>query len=170
MVEEKPSQNLTPNIDDDDSWHRPRFSTKLTSFFRSKSVLKEELKEKAKEGGKNATMSEYDEIDKKQTATLSNIKVQAKRAPYHSHVDTRFPSSDSPVIANFDSGHITIGAGVAIFHLATSRVIICRHSLKNFWFLPKGRRDASEDTSSGAEREGYEEVISHSTNEVHYPC
>lgn len=167
MVEEKPSRNSTPNADGD-SWYKPRFSTKLTSFFRSKSVLNEELKKKAK-GGKNATMSKSDDIDKEQKATLSN-KVQAKRAPYHSHVDTRFPSSDSPVIANFDSDHITIGAGVAIFHLATSRVIICRHSLKNFWFLPKGRRDASEDTSSGAEREGYEEVISHSTNEVHYLC
>ena len=68
------------------------------------------------------------------------------------------PSSDLPVKANFDSSHLTIGAGVAIFQLASSCVIVCRHSVKNYWFLPKGRRDAGEDTASGAEREGFEEV------------
>lgn len=68
------------------------------------------------------------------------------------------PSSDPPVNANFDSSHLTIGAGVAIFHLASSRVIVCRHSIEKYWFLPKGRRDAGEDTARGAEREGFEEV------------
>ena len=68
--------------------------------------------------------------------------------------------SSAPVKATFDSNHLTIGAGVAIFHLASSCVILCRHSLKNYWFLPKGRRDAGEDTARGAEREGFEEVDS----------
>lgn len=68
------------------------------------------------------------------------------------------PSSHLPVIANFDSTHLVIGAGVAIFHLATSRVVVCYHSRHGYWFLPKGRRDAGEDTDTGAEREGYEEV------------
>ncbi|KAI9876353.1 MAG: hypothetical protein M1830_006682 [Pleopsidium flavum] len=67
------------------------------------------------------------------------------------------PPSDRPVIANFDSSHLTIGAGVAIFHLASSRVVLCWHSTKEYWFLPKGRRDASEDTGAAAEREGFEE-------------
>lgn len=68
------------------------------------------------------------------------------------------PTSDRPVIANFDSSHLTVGAGVAIFHLASSRVVLCWHSTEKHWFLPKGRRDASEDTGAGAEREGFEEV------------
>jgi len=68
------------------------------------------------------------------------------------------PTSGRPVIANFDSSHLTVGAGVAIFHLASSRVVLCWHSTEKHWFLPKGRRDASEDTGAGAEREGFEEV------------
>lgn len=68
------------------------------------------------------------------------------------------PLSDPPIKANFDSSHLTIGAGVAIFHIASSCVIVCRHSAKKYWFLPKGRRDAGEDTARGAEREGFEEV------------
>ncbi|KAL8682327.1 MAG: hypothetical protein Q9186_001603 [Xanthomendoza sp. 1 TL-2023] len=67
------------------------------------------------------------------------------------------PASNLPIIANFDSAHITIGAGVAIFHLATSRVVVCYHSTEKFWFLPKGRRDAGENSGVGAEREGFEE-------------
>ncbi|KAL8837093.1 MAG: hypothetical protein Q9170_002650 [Blastenia crenularia] len=67
------------------------------------------------------------------------------------------PSSNLPVIANFDSAHLTVGAGVAIFHVATARVVVCYHSVEKYWFLPKGRRDASEDSATGAEREGYEE-------------
>ncbi|KAK3174055.1 hypothetical protein OEA41_001299 [Lepraria neglecta] len=65
--------------------------------------------------------------------------------------------SDPPIIGNWDSAHTTIGAGVAIFHLASSRIVLCYHSVDKYWFLPKGRRDASEDTGSGAEREGFEE-------------
>ncbi|KAI4284480.1 MAG: hypothetical protein L6R38_001362 [Xanthoria sp. 2 TBL-2021] len=67
------------------------------------------------------------------------------------------PTSNLPVIANFDSAHLTIGAGVAIFHLATSCVVVCYHSKEKYWFLPKGRRDAGEDSGTGAEREGFEE-------------
>ncbi|KAL8737374.1 MAG: hypothetical protein Q9181_001749 [Wetmoreana brouardii] len=70
---------------------------------------------------------------------------------------SRVPSSDLPVIANLDSSHLVIGAGVAIFHLATSRVVVCYHSTDGYWFLPKGRRDAGEEIGTGAEREGFEE-------------
>lgn len=71
------------------------------------------------------------------------------------------PQSDQPVIANFDSNHLTIGAGVAIFHIATARVVVCYHSIGGYWFLPKGRRDAGEDSATGAEREGFEEVCAY---------
>ncbi|KAL8782788.1 MAG: hypothetical protein Q9213_005112 [Squamulea squamosa] len=67
------------------------------------------------------------------------------------------PTSNLPVIANYDSAHLTIGAGVAIFHIATSQVVVCYHSKDRYWFLPKGRRDAGEDSGTGAEREGFEE-------------
>ena len=73
--------------------------------------------------------------------------------------DTSRPQSTAlPVVAQFDSSHLTIGAGVAIFHLATARVVLCYHPTHHYHFLPKGRRDANEDTGAGAEREGYEEV------------
>ncbi len=68
------------------------------------------------------------------------------------------PSSSLPTVANFDSSHLLLGAGVAIFHVATARVVLCYHSVDQYWFLPKGRRDANEDSGSGAEREGFEEV------------
>jgi len=68
------------------------------------------------------------------------------------------PSSDEPVIASFDSEHLTIFAGVAIFHLASERVVICYHPEHDYFLLPKGRRDADEETGFAAEREGFEEV------------
>jgi len=68
------------------------------------------------------------------------------------------PSSDEPVVASFDSEHLTIGAGVAIFHLASERVVVCYHPEHDYYFLPKGRRDANEETGFAAEREGFEEV------------
>ena len=72
------------------------------------------------------------------------------------HADV--PEADPPIVGNWDSSSTTIGAGVAIFHLASSRVVLCYHSTHKYYFLPKGRRDANEDTGSGAEREGFEEV------------
>ena len=47
---------------------------------------------------------------------------------------------------------------MAIFHIASSRVVVCYHPRDKYWFLPKGRRDANEDSGAGAVREGYEEV------------
>ncbi|KAL2352857.1 hypothetical protein BJ546DRAFT_848473 [Cryomyces antarcticus] len=63
----------------------------------------------------------------------------------------------TPVYANFPSSNLTIGAGVAIFHLASARVVVCYHSRDKYWFLPKGRRDVNEATRAAAEREGFEE-------------
>lgn len=67
------------------------------------------------------------------------------------------PGVSLPVYANFPSDKLTIGAGVAIFHIATARVVVCYHSRDKYYFLPKGRRNANEDTCRAAEREGFEE-------------
>lgn len=75
-------------------------------------------------------------------------------------------SASLPFHARFDSSHLTIGAGVAIFHLATSRVVLCWHTREGYWFLPKGRRDVYEESGCGAEREGYEEVFVFATNSI----
>ena len=79
----------------------------------------------------------------------------------HRNIDpaTTAPASSLPVVASFDSSHLLIGAGVVIFHVVSSRVVLCYHSVDQYWFLPKGRRDAGEDSGAGAEREGFEEVI-----------
>lgn len=71
---------------------------------------------------------------------------------------TPIPRSGPPVIANFPSAHLVVGCGVAIFHVASARVVLCWHSRDRYWFLPKGRRDAGEETARAAEREGFEEV------------
>ncbi|KAF2261731.1 hypothetical protein CC78DRAFT_546435 [Lojkania enalia] len=63
-------------------------------------------------------------------------------------------------IAQFASEDFVLGAGVAIFHIASERVVICSAKDgygRKYYFLPKGRRDAGEDSGRGAEREGYEE-------------
>ncbi|KAF2772981.1 hypothetical protein EJ03DRAFT_348036 [Teratosphaeria nubilosa] len=67
------------------------------------------------------------------------------------------PAPSTPVHASFPCSHLTIGAGVAIFHIASARVVLCYHTGEHYWFLPKGRRNANEDTIRAAEREGFEE-------------
>ena len=63
----------------------------------------------------------------------------------------------TPAWAQHPSENVTFGAGVAIFHVKTSRVVVCFHSRDEYYFLPKGRRDVNETSEQGAEREGYEE-------------
>src|SRR5262245_43239215 len=77
-------------------------------------------------------------------------------------VNQNMPHSTFPAIfAQYSSEDFVQGGGVAIFHIASERVVICsaedRHG-RQYYFLPKGRRDAGEDAATGAEREGYEEV------------
>lgn len=54
----------------------------------------------------------------------------------------------------FTCHELTIGVGVAIFHLATRRVVVCGPVKDNQWFLPNGRKRANEETGFAAEREG----------------
>jgi 8-oxo-dGTP pyrophosphatase MutT (NUDIX family) len=81
---------------------------------------------------------------------------------------TSGPRAFQPVIAQYPGDKFVVGGGVAIFHLATSRVVICSAVDRGttYYFLPKGRRDAGEESGRGAEREGYEEVRS-SRNAIH---
>lgn len=67
------------------------------------------------------------------------------------------PTPSKPVYANFPSEQLTIGTGVAIFHLATDRVVLCYHTRDKYYFLPKGRKNTNEDICRAAEREGFEE-------------
>ena len=62
------------------------------------------------------------------------------------------PTSDMPVCGNFSSENVTLGGGVAIFHLASSRVVLCYHNRDRYHFLPKGRKDMNEAPLRGAER------------------
>ena len=93
---------------------------------------------------------------------LPKMASNSQRALDSAHPAVAAPSSSLPVVASFDSSHL-IDAGVVIFHVASSRVVLCYHSVDQYWFLPKGRRDASEDSGAGAEREGFEEVTTMSS-------
>lgn len=71
------------------------------------------------------------------------------------------PRRFAPTIAQYDGNMFVVGGGVAIFHVASGRVVICSardRRGETYFFLPKGRRDAGEESGRGAEREGYEEV------------
>lgn len=67
------------------------------------------------------------------------------------------PTPSQPIYASFPSDLLTHGAGVAIFHLATARVVVCYHTRDEYYFLPKGRRNVGESSIEAAEREGFEE-------------
>ena len=70
----------------------------------------------------------------------------------------RIPTSDAPASGNSNSENTVFATGVAIFHLASRRVVLCYHTTHKFYDLPKGLRDASEETLSAAEREGFKQV------------
>lgn len=67
------------------------------------------------------------------------------------------PPPSKPVYAGFPSEKLTIGTGVAIFHLASDRIVLCYHTRDKYYFLPKGRKNTNEDVCRAAEREGFEE-------------
>ena len=94
--------------------------------------------------------------------TLSSTQAKDKRKdpPILFNVLNKIPlqAMSTNQFLTFDAAHLQLGGGVAIFHLASSRVVVCRHTVRDYWFLPKGRRDAGEESGIGAEREGYEEV------------
>ncbi|KAI9672735.1 MAG: hypothetical protein M1831_000170 [Alyxoria varia] len=70
----------------------------------------------------------------------------------------RRPTVSAPVTANFPAATVVTGCGVAIFHVATNRVVLCSHpDYPGMFFLPKGRKDVGETTENAAQREGFEE-------------
>lgn len=91
---------------------------------------------------KSSFRKKHDTLSSSSSSTTHSAQVQPSR----------------PVYASFPSSNLTIGCGVAIFHLASSRVVLCYHTRDKYWFLPKGRRDSGEESGRAAEREGFEEV------------
>lgn len=87
---------------------------------------------------------------------------QDTTAPTMSSSSTKSaPRSEAPIFSQYAAENFVQGAGVAIFHIASARVVVCSavdRRIGKYYFLPKGRRDAGEDTRTGAEREGFEEV------------
>ncbi|PSK38136.1 hypothetical protein B9Z65_1327 [Elsinoe australis] len=66
-------------------------------------------------------------------------------------------SRTNPLHASFPSPTFLLASGIAIFHLSTARVVLLRHPSSPHYFLPKGRKNASESLTTAAVREGYEE-------------
>jgi 8-oxo-dGTP pyrophosphatase MutT (NUDIX family) len=78
-----------------------------------------------------------------------------------SNTQKKLPKSVAPTFGHYAAEDFVQGGGVAIFHIASKRVVVCSavdRRLGKYYFLPKGRRDAGEDAKTGAEREGFEEV------------
>lgn len=48
------------------------------------------------------------------------------------------PTATPPTLVQFPSEKLTLGAGVAIFHIASERVVVCYHTRDKYYFLPKG--------------------------------
>ncbi|KAF1985300.1 hypothetical protein K402DRAFT_334848 [Aulographum hederae CBS 113979] len=90
----------------------------------------------------------------------ANVFAPPERPPTRPRDPTQAPpslTSTPPTFGRWDAQHFVDGAGVAIFHVKSARVVLCWHSRHRYWFLPKGRRDAGEAAWRGACREGFEE-------------
>jgi len=69
-----------------------------------------------------------------------------------------FADSFDLVKRGYSSEKTLRGAGVVIYHLASSRVVLGWNGQKKRWFLPRGRCDIDEDIKQTATREGFEET------------
>lgn len=55
-----------------------------------------------------------------------------------------------------------LGAGMVVFQPSTQRIVVVYETEKEYWFLPRGRKDVGESLEQAALREAYEEVRSYS--------
>lgn len=51
-----------------------------------------------------------------------------------------------------------LAASLVIIQPSSGRVVLVHDTAKNYWFLPRGRKDVGESLEQAALREGYEEV------------
>ena len=51
-----------------------------------------------------------------------------------------------------------LGAGMVIFQPSTHKVVVVYETEKQYWFLPRGRKDVGESLEQTALREASEEV------------
>jgi len=54
-----------------------------------------------------------------------------------------------------------LGAGMVVFQPSTQRIVVVYETEKEYWFLPRGRKDVGESLEQAALREAYEEVGSY---------
>lgn len=58
----------------------------------------------------------------------------------------------------WSSQDFMLGAGMVIFQPSTCKVVIVYDREREYWFLPRGRKDLGESLETTALREAYEEV------------
>jgi 8-oxo-dGTP pyrophosphatase MutT (NUDIX family) len=51
-----------------------------------------------------------------------------------------------------------LGAGMVIIQPSTHKIVVIYETEKQYWFLPRGRKDVGESLEQAALREAYEEV------------
>jgi hypothetical protein len=81
--------------------------------------------------------------------TTSKPRTYEHLSHYMMSSDTSEPRAFPPVISQYSGDKLVVGGGVAIFHIASGRV-------------------AGEESGTGAEREGYEEVRTHNCSSAGY--
>ncbi|CAL1694445.1 unnamed protein product [Somion occarium] len=71
-----------------------------------------------------------------------------------------FSQHSSPSIPNshFYCNDFLLGAGMVLIQPSTDKVVLVYESLREHWFLPKGRKDVGETLEHAALREAYEET------------
>jgi 8-oxo-dGTP pyrophosphatase MutT (NUDIX family) len=52
-----------------------------------------------------------------------------------------------------------LGGGMVIIQPSSRRIVVVHEEKREFWFLPKGRKDIGESLEEAALREAYEEVF-----------
>jgi 8-oxo-dGTP pyrophosphatase MutT (NUDIX family) len=59
----------------------------------------------------------------------------------------------------FYSSSFMLGGGMVIIQPSSRRIVVVHEEKREFWFLPKGRKDIGESLEEAALREAYEEVF-----------
>ncbi|KAF9451354.1 hypothetical protein P691DRAFT_699568 [Macrolepiota fuliginosa MF-IS2] len=97
-------------------------------------------------------MNSVSSVWKKRQTTRQSQQAERK-------LDPRLSQWSSPAVPNggWCSSNFLLGAGMVLIQRSTLKIVVIHESSREYWFLPRGRKDLGETLEAAALREAYEE-------------
>lgn len=164
--------NHTPLIPASDLMQEGNSLLRRNSWWPS-STREQVRRQASTDNSVQSRQSTHDDASDRQPVVTQAAHATQRTPRHQAHASRQRARHSTPLLSNnsspaipdslFFASDFMLGAGMVIIQPATANVVLIHEAAKNFWFLPKGRKDVGESLEQAVLREAHEESGYHAS-------